>query len=148
MLGSLDVHNDLSIIRYEPYHGFYKDNKRLTMKKKYPKVIIKNGLLAIEEEQSTEIKVIMDKEKSIVELLIELDELLKLETKEDVQMYYLSTDPEDKILRTKYAWRIYGARRLLGLSLEAIPGALLPSEPVDEFSELVNKSKSSGNHDH
>ena len=60
MLGSLDVHNDLSIIRYEPYHGFYKDNKRLTVKKKYPKVIIKNGLLAIEEEQSTEIKVIMD----------------------------------------------------------------------------------------
>lgn len=72
----------------------------------------------------------------------------KTEQKEDVQMYYLSTDPEDKILRTKYAGRIYGARRLLGLSLEAIPGALLPSEPVDEFSELVNKSKSSGNHDH
>ena len=95
MLGRLDVHNDLSIIRYEPYHGFYKDNKRLTVKKKYPKVIIKNGLLAIEEEhfykdnkrltvkkkypkviikngllaieeeQSTEIKVIMDTENRL-----------------------------------------------------------------------------------
>ena len=65
MLGSLDAHNDLSIIRYEPYHGFYKDNKRLTVKKKYPKVIIKNGLLAIEEEQSTEIKVIMDTENRL-----------------------------------------------------------------------------------
>ena len=35
------------------------------MKKKYPKVIIKNGLLAIEEEQSTEIKVIMDTENRL-----------------------------------------------------------------------------------
>lgn len=148
MLGRLGVHNDLSIIRYEPYHGFYKDNKRLTVKKKYPKVIIKNGLLAIEEEQSTEIKVITDKEKSIVELLIELDKVLKLETKEDVQMYYLSTDPEDKILRTKYAGRIYGARRLLGLSLEAQPGALLPDNERDAFVDLVNKSKSPGNNDH
>lgn len=90
----------------------------------------------------------MDKDKNIVELLIELDKVLKLETKEDVQMYYFSTDPEDKFFRLKYAGKIYEARRLLGVSLEAIPGALLPSEPVDEFSELVNKSKSSGNHDH
>lgn len=83
----------------------------------------------------------MDKDKSIVELLVELDKVLKLETKEDVQMYYLSTDPEDKILRAKYAGNIYIARRLLGLSLECKPGALLPCEPVDEFSDLVNKSK-------
>ena len=68
----------------------------------------------------------MDKDKSIVELLVELDKVLKLETKEDVQMYYLSTDPEDKILRTKYAGRIYGARRLLGLSLEAFPAHYCP----------------------
>lgn len=90
----------------------------------------------------------MDKDKSIVELLVELDKVLKLETKEDVQMYYLSTDPEDKILRTKYAGRIYIARRLLGLSLEAKPGALFPSEPVDQFSDLVNKSQPSENNDY
>lgn len=120
MLGSLGVHNDLSIIRYEPYHGFYNDNKRLTM----------------------------NKEQTIVDLLIELDKMLKVETHEDAYPYFCTNDPEDKILRAKYAGRIYGARRLLGLSLEAQPGALLPSEPVDEFSELVNKSKSSGNNDH
>lgn len=120
MLGSLGVHNDISIIRYEPYHGFYKDNKRLTM----------------------------NKEQTIVNLLIELDKMLKVETIQDAYPCFSPNDPEDKILRAKYAGRIYGARRLLGLSLEAIPGALLPSEPVDEFSELVNKSKSSGNHDH
>lgn len=90
----------------------------------------------------------MNKEQTIVGLLVELDKVLKLETKEDVQMYYLSTEPEDKFFRLKYARKIYEARRLLGLSLEAIPGALLPSEPVDEFSELVNKSKSSDNNDH
>lgn len=100
------------------------------------------------KEQSTEIELIMDKNKSIVDLLIELDKVLKVETHEDTSPYYISGDSEDKILRAKYAGKIYGARRILGLSLEAIPGALLPSEPVDEFSELVNKSKSSGNHDH
>lgn len=120
MLGSLGVHNDLSIIRYEPYHGFYNDNKRLTM----------------------------NKEQTIVDLLIELDKMLKVETHEDAYPYFCTNDPEDKILRAKYAGRIYAARRLLGLSLEAIPGALLLSEPVDEFSELVNKSKSSGTNDH
>lgn len=90
----------------------------------------------------------MTNEQTIVSLLVELDKILKVETHEDVYPYYITNDPEDKILRAKYAGRIYGARRLLGLSLESIPGALLPSEPVDEFSELVNKSKSSGNHDH
>ena len=102
----------------------------------------------MDAKQSTEIKVVMDKDKSIVELLVELDKILKVETHEDANPCFSHNDPEDKIFRAKYAGRIYGARRLLGLSLEAIPGALLPSEPVDEFSELVNKSKSSGNHDH
>lgn len=120
MLGSLDVHNDLSIIRYEPYHGFYNDNKRLTM----------------------------NKEQTIVGLLVELDKVLKILTREDAHMYYSTCDSEDKKFRMQYVQKIYEARRLLGLSLALIPGALLPSEPVDEFSELVNKSKSSGNHDH
>lgn len=118
------------------------------MNKKYPKVIIKNGLLALEEEQSTDIKIIMDKDKSIVELLIELDKVLKVETHEDASPYYLSSDSEDKIFRAKYAGNIYIARRLLGLSLEPKPGALFPSEPVDEFSDLVNKSQPSENNDH
>lgn len=90
----------------------------------------------------------MTNEQTIVSLLVELDKILKVETHEDAYPYFCTNDPEDKIFRAKYAGRIYGARRLLGLRLEAIPGALLPSEPVDEFSELVNKSKSSGNHDH
>lgn len=93
-------------------------------------------------------KVIMDKDKSIVDLLIDLDKVLKVETHEDASPYYLSSDSEDKIFRAKYAGAIYIARRLLGLSLECKPGALFPSEPVDEFSELVNKSKSPGNNDH
>lgn len=90
----------------------------------------------------------MDKDKSIVELLVELDKVLKLETKEEAHMYYSHCDSEDRKFRAQYVKKICEARRLLGLSLEAIPGALLPSEPVDEFSELVNKSKSPGNNDH
>lgn len=93
------------------------------------------------KEQSTEIELIMDKNKSIVDLLIELDKVLKVETHEDANPCFSINDPEDKIFRAKYAGRIYGARRLLGLSLECKPGALLPCEPVDEFSDLVNKSK-------
>ncbi len=93
------------------------------------------------KEQSTEIELIMDKNKSIVDLLIELDKVLKVETHEDTSPYYISGDSEDKILRAKYAGKIYIARRLLGLSYECKPGALLPCEPVDEFSDLVNKSK-------
>ena len=95
------------------------------------------------KEQSTEIELIMDKNKSIVDLLIELDKVLKVETHEDANPCFSINDPEDKIFRAKYAGRIYGARRLLGLSLECKPGALLPSEPVDEFSDLVNKSQPS-----
>lgn len=90
----------------------------------------------------------MTNEQTIVSLLVELDKILKVETHEDANPFFSTNDPEDKIFRAKYAGRIYGARRLLGLSLECKPGALLPSEPVDEFSDLVNKSKSSGNNDH
>jgi len=100
------------------------------------------------KEQSTEIEVIMDKNKSIVDLLIELDKVLKVETRKDVSPYYLSSDSEDKIFRAKYAGAIYISRRLLGLSLECKPGALFPSEPVDEFSDLVIKSQPSENNDH
>ena len=100
------------------------------------------------KEQSTEIEVIMDKNKSIVDLLIELDKFLKVETRKDASPYYLSSDSEDKIFRAKYAGAIYIARRLLGLSLECKPGALFPSEPVDEFSDLVIKSQPSENNDH
>lgn len=49
------------------------------------------------KEQSTEIEVIMDKNKSIVDLLIELDKVLKVETRKDASPYYLSSDSEDKI---------------------------------------------------
>lgn len=118
------------------------------MNKKYPEVIIKNGLLDLAEKQSTEIELIMEKGKSIVDLLIELDKILKVETHEDTSPYYISGDSEDKILRAKYAGHIYIARRLLGLSLECKPGALLPCEPVDEFSDLVNKSQPYENNDH
>lgn len=90
----------------------------------------------------------MTKEQTIVSLLVELDKMLKIETHEDANPWFRIIDAEDKFFRAKYAGRIYGARRLLGLSLECKPGALLTSEPVDEFSELVNKSKSSGNNDH
>lgn len=90
----------------------------------------------------------MTKEQTIVSLLVELDKMLKIETHEDANPCFSINDPEDKIFRAKYAGSIYAARRLLGLSLECKPGALLPCEPVDEFSELVNKSKSPGNNDH
>lgn len=85
----------------------------------------------------------MNKEQTIVGLLIELDKILKVETHEDANPCFSPNEPEDKILRAKYAGRIRGARRLLGLSLEAQPGALFPAEPIDEFSDLVNKSKES-----
>lgn len=85
----------------------------------------------------------MNKEQTIVSLLIELDRMLKVETHEDANPCFSINEPEDKILRAKYAGRIYGARRLLGLSLACEHGALLPCEPVDEFSDLVNKSKPS-----
>ena len=65
----------------------------------------------------------MNKEQTIVSLLIELDRMLKVETHEDANPYFTSSDPEDKIFRAKYAGRIYGARRLLGLSLACEPGA-------------------------
>lgn len=90
----------------------------------------------------------MTNEQTIVSLLIELDKVLKVETHEDASPYYLSSDSADKIFRAKYAGKIYIARRLLGLSLECKPGALLPSEPVDEFSDLVNKSQPSEKNDY
>ena len=83
----------------------------------------------------------MTNEQTIVNLLIKLDKMLKIETHEDANPCFSINDPEDKIFRAKYAGRIYIARRLLGLNLECKPGALLPCEPVDEFSDLVNKSK-------
>lgn len=90
----------------------------------------------------------MTKEQTIVSLLVELDKMLKIETHEDANPCFSINDSEDKILRAKYAGAIYIARRLLGLSLEAKPGALFPSEPVDQFSDLVNKSQPSENNDY
>lgn len=90
----------------------------------------------------------MTNEQTIVSLLVELDKILKVETHEDANPCFSINDSEDKIFRAKYAGNIYIARRLLGLSLECKPGALLPSEPADEFSDLVNKSQPSENNDH
>mgnify|MGYP001484147408 FL=1 len=59
----------------------------------------------------------MNKDQTIVNLLIELDKMLKVETIQDANPCFSFNEPEDKILRAKYAGRIYGARRLLGLSL-------------------------------
>lgn len=83
----------------------------------------------------------MNKEQTIVSLLIELDRMLKVETHKDANPYFTSSDPEDKIFRAKYAGRIYGARRLLGLSLESQPGALFPDKERDAFTDLVEKSQ-------
>ena len=58
----------------------------------------------------------MDKDKSIVELLVELDKVLKLETKEEAHMYYSHCDSEDRKFRAQYVKKICEARRLLGLS--------------------------------
>lgn len=88
----------------------------------------------------------MKEDQTIVGLLIELDKILKVETHEDANPCFSPNDPEDKILRAKYAGRIRGTRRLLGLSLEAQPGALFPAEPIDEFSDLVNKFLDSYDH--
>lgn len=44
----------------------------------------------------------MDKDKSIVELLVELDKVLKLETKEEAHMYYSHCDSEDRKFRAQY----------------------------------------------
>ena len=83
----------------------------------------------------------MNKDQTIVGLLIELDKILKVETHEDANPCFSLNEPEDKILRAKYAGRIYGARRLLGLSLESQPGALFPDKERDAFTDLVEKSQ-------
>ena len=85
----------------------------------------------------------MTNEQTIVSLLVELDKILKVETHEDVYPYYITNDPEDKILRAKYAGRIYGARRLLGLSLACKPGGLLKEEEKDKFTSLLEKAQES-----
>ena len=83
----------------------------------------------------------MTKEQTIVSLLVELDKMLKIETHEDANPCFSINDPEDKTFRAKYAGRIYGARRLLGLSLEPQPGALFPDKERDAFTDLVKKSQ-------
>lgn len=83
----------------------------------------------------------MTNEQTIVSLLVELDKMLKIETHEDANPCFSINDPEDKIFRAKYAGRIYGARRLLGLSLEPQPGALFPDKERDAFTDLVKKSQ-------
>lgn len=90
----------------------------------------------------------MTNEQTIVSLLVELDKILKLEKVEKTRPTYTYEDLVEESLSRKYSNKIYNARRLLGLSLECKPGALLPSEPVDEFSDLVNKSQPSENNDH
>lgn len=87
----------------------------------------------------------MNKKQTIVGLLIKLDRILKLETREDVKPYFTSADSGDKILRAKYATKIYATRKLLGLSLTAKPGALFPkaAEEEDIFTDLVEKNQKS-----
>lgn len=90
----------------------------------------------------------MTKEQTIVSLLVELDKILKLEKVEKTRPTYTYEDLVEESLSRKYSNKIYTARRLLGLSLEPEPGELFPFEPVDEFSDLVNKSQPSENNDH
>lgn len=52
------------------------------------------------KEQSTEIELIMDKNKSIVDLLIELDKVLKVETHEDANPCFSIND-----LKIKFSGR-------------------------------------------
>lgn len=90
----------------------------------------------------------MTNEQTIVSLLVELDKILKLEKVEKTRPTYTYEDLVEESLSRKYSNKIYNARRLLGLSLERKPGALLPCESVDEFSDLVNKSQPSENNDY
>lgn len=85
----------------------------------------------------------MNKDQTIVNLLIELDKMLKVETIQDANPCFSFNEPEDKILRAKYAGRIYGARRLLGLSLACKPGGLLKEEEKDKFTSLLEKAQES-----
>lgn len=91
---------------------------------------------------------IMTKEQTIVSLLVELDKILKLEKITNKRETYTYEELIEEALSKKYANRIYEARSLLGLSLEPKPGALLPDEPVDEFTDLVNKSQPYENNDY
>lgn len=90
----------------------------------------------------------MTKEQTIVSLLVELDKILKLEKITNKRETYTYEELIEEALSKKYANRIYEARSLLGLSLEPKPGALLPDEPVDEFTDLVNKSQPYENNDY
>ncbi len=85
----------------------------------------------------------MKKEPTIITLLIELDKILKLESKKDAMsaLYHSpSPDSEEDVIRSKYARSIYKARKLLGLSLEFKQGALLEEEEVSELTSLLRKA--------
>lgn len=89
----------------------------------------------------------MKEDQTIIALLIELDKMLKLENKKDAMsaLYYSPQDTtyQEDAARTKYARSIYRARKLLGLSLEFKPGALLEEEEKDDFSNLLQKNQKS-----
>lgn len=85
----------------------------------------------------------MEKEQTIIKLLIELDNILKLENKEDAVSAIYSAyppDPEEDAIRVKYARSICRARNLLGLSVEFKQGALFEAEQTSEFNSLLQKA--------
>lgn len=87
----------------------------------------------------------MNTKQSLVALLVELDQILKLECKEDAMNVLYSTyptNPEADVVREKYARCIFNARKILGLSLEVTQGALLVEECKEEdaFSSLLRKN--------
>lgn len=90
----------------------------------------------------------MTKEQTMVSLLVELDKILKLEKIKNKRYTFDYEDFVDDAISMKYANRIYEARKLLGLSTIPQSGDLFSCEPVDEFSDLVNKSQPSENNDH
>lgn len=89
----------------------------------------------------------MEKEQTIITLLIELDKTLKLDNEKDAMraLYYSPQDTtyQEDTARTKYARNIYRARKLLGLNLELKQGALFEEEEKDDFSNLLQKNQKS-----
>lgn len=85
----------------------------------------------------------MEKEKTIITLLIELDKILKLENKQDAMNALYRAYPtysETDQVRVNYARNIYNARKLLGLSVEFSKGALFAEEEVSEINALLQKA--------
>ncbi len=82
----------------------------------------------------------MSKESTMLDTLIELEGILKLDNKDDAISAHggAPNDGDKDPIRIKYARTIYRARSVLGFNTDFEPGALLEEKkPKDGLTALV-----------